>query len=139
MSDVHQHFCRACQAPWTHDGDDVDHYDQRSIDNAHTCPRCGAVRAFYKYKGYETPEELAMLEGLINASSDDRLPEHVRHQADEDFKRISREMWDARKHTLGEENWARQEERKYEARREARRRLYALLGELQAFEPSEAT
>lgn len=131
MSDVHQHYCRACQAPWTHDGEAIDKFDQKSIDEAHTCPRCGEQQAFYKYKGYESPEEIAMLEGLINAGSDDRLPEHVRHAADEDFRRISREMWAARKHLLAEDNWARVEERKFEARREARRRLMQILEGLQ--------
>lgn len=88
MSDVHQHYCRACRAPWEHDGDQI---DKRTHKSSHQCPSCGTP-GWVKFYGNETHDEMCEMEALLELTEDDRVPEPLRSQAECDFRRMARRL-----------------------------------------------
>lgn len=89
MSDIHQHYCRRCRAPWEHDGDDA--ATNPEIVAAHACPRCGFA-GWVKFYGNETHDEMCEFETLLELSEDERTPEPLRSQAARDFAALARRL-----------------------------------------------
>lgn len=89
MSDIHQHYCRRCRAPWEHDGEDA--ATSPAIVAAHRCPRCD-LPGWVKFYGTETHDEMCELETLLELSEDERTPEPLRSQAARDFAALARRL-----------------------------------------------
>jgi len=88
VSDIHQHYCRQCRAPWEHDGDQV---KPGGVKAAHKCPHCGTA-GFVKFYGNETHDEMCEMEALIELADDDRVPGHLQRQAERDFARMAQRL-----------------------------------------------
>lgn len=89
MSDVHQHYCRQCRAPWEHDGEQMT--DSTVLKAAHKCPSCG-TSGYVKFYGNETHDEMCQLEALLELSEDERVPAHTQRQAERDFARMAQRL-----------------------------------------------
>lgn len=88
MSDVHQHYCRQCRAPWEHDGDKM---EKGTIKDAHKCPTCGTL-GWVKFYGNETHDEMVEMEALLEIADDERVPAHTQRQAERDFARMAQRL-----------------------------------------------
>lgn len=89
MTDIHQHYCATCRAPWEHDGDQLTTAEQRRA--GHRCPLCGTA-AWTVYHGYESHEEMEQLEGYATASRDEALLYRERIAAESAFTRLAQAL-----------------------------------------------
>jgi hypothetical protein len=89
MNDLHQHYCRQCRTPWEHDGAGM--IDNPTIVAAHKCPNC-STPGWVVFYGNETHEEMCELEALLEISESEGVPDILRYQAEQDFRRMAQRL-----------------------------------------------